>query len=138
MRNSPQANIDILRHMLRYCVKIEQLIERFGKDETVFRNDMAYRDSVSMNIFQIGELAGHLSDDYRESTSDKMTWRAIRAMRNLFAHNYGQMNVEIVWSTAVESIPQLKAFCEEQIENAELLQMDSIEYPDEDEDDLEI
>ena len=67
-----------------------------------------------------------------------MPWRSIRAMRNLFAHDYGQMNVEIVWSTAIESIPQLKAFCEEQIKNAELLQMDSIDYPEEDEDDLEI
>lgn len=138
MKNSPQANIDILRHILKYCNRIEGYIERFGNDFTAFKEDMAYRDSVSMNILQIGELAGHLSDDYRTATADRMPWRSIRAMRNLFAHDYGQMNVEIMWSTAIESIPQLKMFCEEQIENAELLQMDSIEYPEEDEDDLEI
>ena len=138
MKNSPQANIDILRHMLKYCNRIEAYIERFGNDLAVFKDDMAYRDSVGMNILQIGELAGHLSDDYRAATSDKMPWRSIRAMRNLFAHDYGQMNVEIMWSTAIESIPQLKTFCEEQIKNAELLQMDSIDYLEEDEDALEI
>lgn len=91
-----------------------------------------------MNIFQIGELAGHLSENYREATSDKMAWRAIRAIRNLFAHNYSQMNIKIVWATAVEIIPQLKAFCAEEIEKAELLQIDSAEYSDNGDDDLKL
>ncbi len=53
MRNSPQADIDILKHILRYCNNIEALILRFGNDYAVFREDMAFRDSISMNILHL-------------------------------------------------------------------------------------
>ena len=36
-------------------------------------------------------------------------------MRNLVAHSYGSMNREIIWETAVNDIPTLKQFCEEQL-----------------------
>ena len=74
MRNYPNADIDILRHILKYCDNIEALIARFGSDIEVFKADLAFRDSVSMNILQIGELTGHLSDAYRSQTKDKMPW----------------------------------------------------------------
>lgn len=135
---TPQANIDVLRHILKYCEKVETLILRFGNDITVFKKDMAYRDAVSMNILQIGELANHLSEEYRLLTKQKMPWAAIRAMRNLFAHNYGQMDVDVIWKTASEDIPGLKKFCEEQIRTNELLQDESLEFDYEDSEDLEI
>ena len=119
MRNYPNADIDILRHILKYCDNIEALIARFGSNIEVFKADLAFRDSVSMNILQIGELTGHLSDDYRSQTKDKMPWPAIKAMRNLFAHNYGQMNISVIWSTATENIPELKIFCQSEISKAE-------------------
>lgn len=34
---------------------------------------------------------------------------------NLVAHSYGSMNREIIWETAVNDIPALKQFCEEQL-----------------------
>lgn len=119
MRNYPNADIDILRHILKYCDNIEALIARFGSDIEVFKADLAFRDSVSMNILQIGELTGHLSDAYRSQTKDKMPWSAIKSMRNLFAHNYGQMNISVIWSTATENIPELKVFCQSEISKAE-------------------
>lgn len=35
----PQTNIDVLRHILRYCEKIDILIERFGFDVEIFKKD---------------------------------------------------------------------------------------------------
>ena len=107
MRNCPNADIDILRHILKYCSNIAELISRFGNDIEVFKADLAFR-----------ELTGHLSEEYRHSTKSHMPWPAIKAMRNLFAHNYGQMNLSVIWSTATENIPQLKAFCEAEISKA--------------------
>ncbi len=135
---TPQANIDILRHIAKYCENIEALIQRFGKDAAAFKEDMAYHDAVSMNILQIGELANHLSEEYRRLTKEKMPWAAIRAMRNLFAHNYGQMDLAVIWKTATEDIPELKKFCEEQIRTSELLQDESLEFDYDDDEDLEI
>ena len=136
MKNSIQANIDILRHILRYCDNIEQLILRFGKDIETFKNDLAYRDAVSMNILQIGELTGRLSEEYRSATKDRLPWAAMKSMRNFFAHNYGNMDLSVIWATAVNNIPEVKKFCEEQIANHDLLQSDALDF--EDDEDLEI
>lgn len=136
MTNSIQANIDILRHILRYCDNIEQLIVRFGKDVETFKNDLAYRDAVSMNILQIGELTGRLSEEYRLATKDRLPWAAMKSMRNFFAHNYGNMDLSVIWSTAVNNIPEVKKFCEEQIAKHDLLNGDALDF--EDDEDLEI
>ena len=131
-----QANIDIIRHILRYCNDIDELIARFGRDYDTFVNDRAYFNAASMCILQIGELAKHLSSDYIEATKDAMPWQAMKSMRNLFAHNYMEMSKEIIWSTATEDIPPVKAFCEEQIKISELLSA-SAQEP-EPEEDLEL
>lgn len=121
MKKLFRADFDILCHILRYCERIENIIERFGSEEEIFQNDMAYRDAVSMNLLQIGELAGHLSEDYRSQTRRDMNWSAIRGMRNLFAHDYGNMDEHVIWNTAVESIQELKGFCFLEISKAESL-----------------
>ena len=36
-------------------------------------------------------------------------------MRNIVAHHYGSIRLEIVWNTVVNDIPALKAFCAEQL-----------------------
>lgn len=130
-----QADFDILCHILRYCERIENIIERFGCEEEIFRSDMAYRDAVSMNLLQIGELAGHLSDGYRSQTRNKMNWAAIKGMRNLFAHDYGNMDEQVIWNTANESLQELKDFCLEEIAKAELSFQ---EVQEEAEEDLEL
>lgn len=119
MKNNPQVNLDILKHILRYCNNISELIERFGKNIQNFKTDIAYRDSVSMNILQIGELAGKLTEDYRAETKDTIPWTAIKSMRNFFAHNYGNMDLNVIWSTAIQNIPEVKKFCEIEIARME-------------------
>ena len=107
------SDIDILRHILRYCNQINILVKRFGKDLEIFKSDIAYKDSVSMNLLQIGEMVGHLSEDFRTETNDKIKWLAIKGMCNLFAHNYGAMDTTIIWNTVIEKIPELSTFCDE-------------------------
>lgn len=63
MKKSLQTDFDVLCHILRYCERIDDLIKRFGREEEIFVNDIAYKDAVSMNLLQIGELTGHLSDN---------------------------------------------------------------------------
>lgn len=138
MRKTFRADFDILCHILRYCERIESIIDRFGCEEEIFKSDMAYRDAVSMNLLQIGELAGHLSEDYRSQTRREMNWSAIKGMRNLFAHDYGNMDEHIIWNTAVESIQELKDFCLLEISKAESLFQEEQEVEGEEEDGLEL
>ncbi len=98
-----------------YCTTIAELIERFGEDYDTFTDDKAYYNSVSMCVFQIGELSGKLSEQFREETKTQIPWGMIRGMRNLFAHTYGAMDVDVIWETALSDIPFLREFCRKMI-----------------------
>ena len=88
----PNRDAQILAHILEYCNRIEKTLSRFGREFDVFLEDQDYMDSVSMNLLQIGELAGKFSDAYVQKTKPQMDWRAIKNMRNMFAHDYGSMD----------------------------------------------
>ena len=108
-------DITILKHMLKYCNEIEKTIQRFGKELENFKKDSDYKDSLSMKIFQIGELANHLTDEYLEQTKNEINWNAIRGMRNRFAHGYGKMDSTKIFYTGLEDIPVIKKFIQEQL-----------------------
>ena len=110
-------DVTVLKHMLKYCNEIGNTINRFGNDIEIFKADNDYKDSLSMKIFQIGELANHLTDEYLEETKNEMNWNAIRGMRNRFAHGYGKMDSTKIFYTAVEDIPVVKEFIQKQLNN---------------------
>lgn len=117
--NLSSKDQQILQHIYDYCERVERSIHRFGADFDIFLNDQDYTDSVSMNILQIGELVKRFSDEFVQETKDEMDWRAIRNMRNMFAHDYGSMDLDRIWETATEDIPVLKEFCSEWIQPEE-------------------
>lgn len=78
-------------------------------------SDVVIRNAISMAEFQIGELTGHLSDDFKEQTKEEIPWKKIRGMRNIFAHDYISMDAKQIWKVAVEDIPVLRKFCEAQL-----------------------
>ena len=82
-----ERDMSILRHIYSYCVQIDETVERFGDDIALFQGDFVYRNAVAMCLLQIGELAGHLSEEYRNE-HPQMPWRQIKALRNIIAHNY--------------------------------------------------
>jgi len=98
-----------------YCKKINATILRFGKEYEMFKEDLDFRNSVSMSLMQIGEIVGGLSDEFKVQTSDKMQWGGMKAMRNMFAHGYDLMDKDIVWEVAVTDVPTLKKFCDSMI-----------------------
>ena len=106
-----------IAHIRDYCVEIEKTIARYGVSFDVFDQDADYQRSVSFCIMQIGELAGKLSAEFRSASADRIQWGPVKGMRNLVAHDYANVNQDIIWETVVTDIPVLKAFCEEQLNN---------------------
>ena len=104
-----------IQHIRDYCDEIRKTIQRYGADFAVFDQDADYQRSISFCILQIGELSGGLSEEYRKVTSSRVQWGSMKGMRNLVAHNYGSMDREIIWETAMVDIPALKQFCDEQL-----------------------
>ena len=104
-----------IEHIRDYCAEIENTISRYGNSFETFCQDRDYQRSISFSILQIGELSSHLSLEFRQATADRVQWGPIKGMRNLVAHNYGNMSRDIIWETASTDIPALKRFCEQQL-----------------------
>lgn len=118
---------DILEHIRHYCIDVQETLERFGKDKAVFETDKDFRNSVCMSLFQLGELTGHLPEDFRGATKATIYWPAIKGMRNLFAHNYGAIDIDRVWETALEDIPRLLEFYNKTIEMHRMMEQEAVQ-----------
>jgi uncharacterized protein with HEPN domain len=106
-----ERDIMILRKIVQYCKEIHGTCEQFNHSADLFASSYTFRNACSMCILQIGELAGKLSDA-TQSAIPSIPWKAIRGMRNLLAHNYGNIQMEATWATIVQDIPALQAACE--------------------------
>lgn len=100
-------DIVIIKKIIKYCNDINTLMVRFNKDFKLYKKDISFQYACNMCIIQIGELANRLSEEVKETHKD-IPWRAIKGMRNLHAHDYENIDLEIVWNTLVEDIPALK------------------------------
>jgi uncharacterized protein with HEPN domain len=105
------SDLQRIKRIKLYCNDVAKTVDRFGNDFRVFSRDTDYQNSISMSIMQVGELSIGLSDEFKDKTRDKIQWGPIKAMRNMFAHGYGSMDIEIIWETAVKDIPILLEFC---------------------------
>ena len=108
-----------LAHILDYCDDIGRYIAAAGADREAFLRDSMLQHSIAFCILQIGELAGKISAALRAETEGELPWSAIRGMRNVVAHDYGNVDLETVWEAATKDIPELKAFCEARLNDAE-------------------
>lgn len=104
-------DLDIIEHILRYCGQAQTAHADFGFSKARFFASTTYQNAVCMCILQIGELIGKMSDDFIKDHVE-IPWHKIRGMRNFVAHEYGHLDLDIVWFTATNSIPELQTFCE--------------------------
>lgn len=65
-------------------------------------------DSVMFRIVQVAENNAKLSDAFRVEHPN-IPWAAIRGMRNRIVHNYGVVNMTIVYDTVINHIPNMYA-----------------------------
>lgn len=98
----------ILLQIIKRCNRVIDKIMNI--DETEFSLNEDIKEVVCFNLFQIGELANSLSIEFTNKYS-KVPWKQIIGMRNRIVHGYDTINLEIVWNTVNESIPELKQYC---------------------------
>ena len=107
-----QHDMDILKHILRYCDQVNTAHMDFSYTRDRFFHSTTYQNAVCMCILQIGELVRRLSEEFR-AEHPEIPWNKIRGMRNFVAHEYGDLDLDIVWYAATKSIPELQSFCEQ-------------------------
>ncbi|HDR51178.1 MAG TPA: DUF86 domain-containing protein [Mariniphaga anaerophila] len=72
-----------------------------------FYNSQRDFDAAMMNFIVLGESVGKLSDDLINS-NQHIDWQKVYGFRNIVAHHYFGINVDIVWQIIQENLPELK------------------------------
>jgi uncharacterized protein with HEPN domain len=94
---------------------IEDIIESIGAIEsyldgleyqTFIENRMVYAATIR-ELEIIGEAVGKISQTIKEKYTE-IDYRTIKDFRNVLAHEYFGVDMEIVWMIATDKIPELK------------------------------
>ena len=63
-------------------------------------------DSVMFRFIQISENADKLTSEFKEKYS-QIPWRAMKGMRNKIVHEYGNVDLFVVFDTIINDVPEL-------------------------------
>lgn len=85
-----------------------------GYEKPDFLGDTRTQQAVFMNIFLIGELASRAIREYPElvASNPAIPWFKIKGMRNRVAHSYYELDMDRMWETVSETLPELLALIE--------------------------
>jgi len=110
-----ERNMNIIKDIVSYCDEIKEAREIFGDSFEALAGNKHYQNSISMCVLQIGELSSRLTENFKERY-DGVPWRKIKDMRNLVAHNYRIMNLELLWEAISIHVVYLCEYCEKIID----------------------
>jgi uncharacterized protein with HEPN domain len=100
-----KLNKPYLNDILRCISKIEKYISNFSFNR--FNKDTKTQDAVFRNIEIIGEASGRLTKEFLKQYPNVEISKA-KGMRNRLIHDYDKIDVEIVWDTIKNDVPELK------------------------------
>lgn len=98
---------DYLEHIQQAAIDARSFVEGLAKED--FLADKRTQQAVIMSLIIIGEAATKVMDGYASFTQahSEVPWRSMRNMRNRMAHGYFDINLDIVWDTVQEWLPEL-------------------------------
>jgi len=71
-----------------------------------FENSKMTRYAVERQLLVIGEAAKRVSQQTKDM-APQVPWSKIIGLRNIIAHEYGEILTERVWVVAVKNVPEL-------------------------------
>ena len=77
-----------------------------GMDRAAFEVDSRTVDAVVRNLEILGEAAKRVPEDLRRSAT-QIDWRKVAGMRDVLAHTYFDVDLDIVWDAATNKVPDL-------------------------------
>lgn len=98
---------DYLDHIEQAASDACSFVKGMTKEE--FVADKRTQQAVIMSLIIIGEAATKVMSNYASFTHKHtaLPWKSMRGMRNRMAHGYFDINLDVVWETVVQWLPQL-------------------------------
>ena len=99
---------DYLEHMLEAIHLARSYVEGLPKED--FMEDKQTQQAVILNLLIIGESASYIIREYPDFPEQhpELPWKEMRGMRNRMAHGYFEINLDTVWDTVQDSLPELE------------------------------
>ena len=97
----------ILEKILKYIAQIEEAHKDYGSNFETFKESSVYRNACCMCVLQIGELCKVLTPEFRKRETS-VPWKEWCGIRDIFAHQYARMDIEVAWNTLEDDLPILK------------------------------
>lgn len=99
-----KTNKVYLRHILDAIEQINEYVD--GIERATFDANPMLQDAVVRQLEIVGEASRQLTDSFRDRHDD-IPWRAIIGMRNRIAHDYLNIDLDIVWEVVQRDLPEL-------------------------------
>ena len=96
----------LILSMLETIEKILRYTKEYQSAEELFQSDRDF-DASMMNFIVIGEEVGKFTEEFK-SKNNHIDWTKIYSLRNIIAHHYFGINVDIVWQIITIDLPKLK------------------------------
>ena len=100
-------NFSMLTHIEEAVQRIERWTEGISHEE--FLDDELRQSAIMRQLKIIGEATGRLTSEFLQAHADVLPWNVMKSMRNVLIHGYDEVDIEIVWTTATEGLPQIHA-----------------------------
>lgn len=97
-----------------------RLVNEFarGKTEADFISDLVVRSATERQLEILGEALNRLRRDDADTAARVPDLDRIVGMRNILAHEYGDIDYEIVWRAATTGAPALIPILDELVDEA--------------------
>jgi uncharacterized protein with HEPN domain len=98
---------DYLGHILAAIERIERHTAKV--DELRFLGSELIQDAVIRNLEVIGEAANNIQrvDAAFAAAHSEIPWQIMYTMRNRLTHGYDKVDIEMVWKTLCNDLPEL-------------------------------
>lgn len=103
MKKDPAVYI---RHIHDCILRIEAYVE---EGRAAFFNDHKTQDAVIRNLEVIGQAVKDLGTERLSNEQPGIPWTQIAGARNVLAHQYLGVDLDLVWNIVDQNLPSLKA-----------------------------
>ncbi len=96
---------------LEHILDAIRVIDEYAGDMTYeeFKKNKMAIDATIRQLAIVGEAANNLSEEFIKNNPD-LPFRDAIDMRNFLIHEYFGVNIQLVWETAKNDLPELKKF----------------------------
>lgn len=94
-----------LLHILEAIEKLEEITTTTSNEE--FLKNWIIQDAILKNFIVIGEAVANIDEEVKLKYPT-INWRGAKSMRNFIVHEYFSVDLNFVWETIFETIPNFK------------------------------